>query len=201
MRLAAEAQARQLVVFTHDLVFFNDLCREAETIHVQVSAVALFANKVDAGKIDLGGVTWKGLPVKKRVAEIKKEFPAVQARHGDSDSDYEFKVKGLYGRLRDTYERVVGECIFNQVVTRGADRIETLRLRCVHLSDELAVRFHEGMTKANTFSHDNPAAETVKTPDPAEFEADLAHLEQLIADLDAEGKAAEARRLVMKPKK
>lgn len=201
MRLAAEAQTRQLVVFTHDLVFFNDLCREAESIDVPIRAVALFANKLDAGKVDPGGVTWKGLPVKKRLAAIKKEFPSVKALHGVSEADYEFKVKGLYGRLRDTYERVVEECIFNHVVTRGADRIETLRLRYVHLSDVLAVRFHEGMTKANTFSHDNPASETVETPEPPEFEADVTHLEQLIADLEAEAKDAENRRPVMNPKK
>jgi hypothetical protein len=35
----------------------------------------------------------------------------------------------------------------------------------VHLSDALAVRFHEGMSKANTYSHDNPAAATVAVPD------------------------------------
>lgn len=201
MRLAAEAQGRQVIVFTHDLVFFNDLCREAESLDVPVRPVALFANKVDAGRVDPTGVTWKGLPVKKRLGQIKTEFPPIKALHGASEADYEFKLKGLYGRLRDTYERFVEECIFSQVVTRGADRIETMRLRYVHLSDGLAVRFHEGMTKANTFSHDNPATETVKTPDPSEFEADLKHLEDLIADLDAESKDAESRRPAMKPKK
>ncbi|MGA0602961.1 AAA family ATPase [Caulobacter sp. KR2-114] len=201
MRLAAEAQGRQVVVFTHDLVFFNDLCREAEALDVAVVPVSLFANKVDAGKVDPAGVTWKGLPVKRRLNLIKSEFGPVKALHGVSAADYEFKVKGLYGRLRDTYERAVEECIFRDVVTRGADRVETLKLRYVHLSDGLAIRFHEGMTRANTYSHDNPAAETVETPEPDEFEKDLLHLEKLIADLDAESKDAEGRRPAMKPKK
>lgn len=201
MRLAAEAQGRQVVVFTHDLVFFNDLYREAEALGVAVAPVALFANKVDAGKVDPAGVTWKGLPVKKRLNLIKSELAPVKALYGVSAADYEFKVKGLYGRLRDTYERAVEECIFRGVVSRGADRVETLKLRSVHLSDALAIRFYEGMARANTYSHDNPAAETVETPGPDDFDEDLVYLEKLIADLDAESSDAEDRRPSMKLKK
>ncbi|BCH21690.1 hypothetical protein [Mesorhizobium sp. L-8-3] len=65
-------------------------------------------------------------------------------------------MKNLYGRLRDTYERVVEEVIFRNIVQRGTDVIQTQLLRYVRLSDALAVRFHEGMTRANTHSHDNP---------------------------------------------
>jgi hypothetical protein len=85
-------------------------------------------------------------------------------------------------------------------VRRGVDRIETQKLRMVHLSDVLAIRFHEGMTKANTHSHDNPAADTVPVPDPADFEKDIASIEKLVADLKAESAAAEAKRPSMKPK-
>lgn len=201
MRLAAEAQTRQVVVFTHDLVFFNDLCREAESLGVDVAPVALFATKADAGKVDPAGIIWKGEPVKSRVARIKKDFPAVKALHDTSPAEYEYALKGLYGRLRDTYERAVEECIFNGVISRGADRVETLRLRYVHLTDELAIRFHEGMTQANTFSHDNPAAETVKTPEPNQFEADVAHFEALVVELAKAAKEAEDRRPAMKPMK
>jgi len=71
----------------------------------------------------------------------------------------------------------------------------------VHLSDALAIRFHDGMTKANTHSHDNPASDTVSIPDPAAFESDLLYIEQLIADLKAESVSAESNRPSMKPKK
>lgn len=70
----------------------------------------------------------------------------------------------------------------------------------VHLSDTLAIRFHEGMTKANTHSHDNPASATVGVPDPTEFEKDLAFIDELITDLKAESATAESKRPTMKPK-
>ena len=90
---------------------------------------------------------------------------------------------------------------FCDVVRRGVDRIETQKLRMVHLSDALAIRFHDGMTKANTHSHDNPASDTVPVPDPTEFEADLAFIVQLISDLRAESASTEGNRPSMKPKK
>jgi ABC-type lipoprotein export system ATPase subunit len=200
-RLAAEAKARQVIVFTHDLIFFNELCREAGTSGVHVDTIALFADGVSAGKIDPAGVLWKGLNVDKRLQLIKAEAVPVKKLHGTSPAAYEYAMKGLYGRLRDTFERAVEEIIFYDIVQRYSDRIETLKLRYVHLSDELAIRFHEGMTKANMHSHDNPSAGTVQTPEPHEFDADIVAFEALIADLKAEQKKAEANRPTMKPSK
>jgi hypothetical protein len=102
--------------------------------------------------------------------------------------------------LRDTYERLVEEIIFCDVIRRGSDHIETQKLRFVHLSDPLAIRFHEGMTKANTHSHDNPESATVSTPDPKEFQVDLDFIQKLIDDLKAEHSASEAQRPSMKAK-
>lgn len=200
-RIAAEAQKRQVIVFTHDLIFFNDLCREADDLGVTTETIALFADGANAGKVDPAGVSWKGLGVTKRLARIRNDFAPLKKLHTSSPADYEFKVKHLYGRLRDSYERLVEEHIFCDVVRRGVDRIETQKLRMVHLSDALAIRFHDGMTKANTHSHDNPASDTVSIPDPAAFESDLAYIEQLITDLKAESVSAEGNRPSMKLKK
>ena len=200
-RIAAEAQKRQVVVFTHDLIFFNDLCREADELGVTTETIALFADANNAGKIDPAGVVWKGLNVSKRLGRIRNDFAPVKKLHATSPADYEVNIKNLYGRLRDTYERLVEEYIFCDVIRRGVDRIETQKLRLVHLSDGLAIHFHEGMTKANTHSHDNPAANTVQIPDPTEFDSDLAFIEKLITDLKAESAASEAKRPSMKFKK
>lgn len=104
-------------------------------------------------------------------------------------------------QVETCYERVVEEVIFRDIVRRGVDVVQTQLLRYVRLSDRLAIRFHEGMTRANTHSHDNPAADTVLVPAPHEFAAHIVELETLIADLKAESDAAEAARPQMKPKK
>ena len=95
-------------------------------------------------------------------------------------------------------DRAQEEVIFKDIVRRGTDVIQTQLLRYVTLSDALAIRFHEGMTRANTHSHDNPAADTVPVAKPEEFEADIAALEKLVEDMKAEGLAAESARPQMK---
>ena len=57
------------------------------------------------------------------------------------------------------------------------------------------------MTRANTYSHDNPASDTVGAPKPEEFKADIDALEKLVAELKAESQTAETARPQMKPKK
>lgn len=200
-RIAEEAKDRQVVVFTHDIIFFNELCRAADGVDIEPVTIALFSDKDAAGKIDAAGMVWKGLNVAKRIGTIKQSFAPLPKLHTTSPADYEYALKNLYGRLRDTYERVVEEIIFSEIVRRGVDVIQTQMLRYVTLPDDLAIRFHDGMTRANTHSHDNPAADTVPVPKPDEFTAHLTELEQLVADFKMAKADAEAARPQMKPKK
>lgn len=163
--------------------------------------IALFGDKDAAGKIDPAGMVWKGHNVAKRIGKINNDFAPLPKLLKTSPADYEYRVKHLYGRLRDTYERAVEEVIFKDIVRRGTDAIQTQLLRYITLSDSLAIRFHKGMTRANTFSYDNPAADTVSTPKPEEFEADIAALKELVEDLKADSLAAEAARPEMKTKR
>jgi hypothetical protein len=160
----------------------------------------LFSDGANTGKVDPSGISWMGSRVEKRLRQIKNEFVPLKNLHNTSPSEYEFKVKNLYGRLRDAYERLVEECIFHDIINRGVDRVETQKLRYVHLQDALAERFYEGMSKANTHSHDNPAAQTVKAPAPSDFELDMIFIENLIQDLKKEARETENRRPSMKKK-
>ena len=200
-RLAEEASHRQVVVFTHDIIFFNELCSAADDRGIEPVTIALFSDQDAAGKIDAAGMVWKGLSVNKRIGKIRKDFAPLQSLHKTSKADYEYQLKNLYGRLRDTYERAVEEIIFRDIVRRGSDVIQTQKLRYVVLSDELVERFHKGMTRANAYCHDNPAADTILVPTPDQFIADVNALEQLIEELNNESIAAEKRRKTMKPKR
>lgn len=42
-----------------------------------------------------------------------------------ASAEYEIAIKNRYGRLRDTYERLVERYIFCDVIRRGVDRIAT----------------------------------------------------------------------------
>jgi hypothetical protein len=200
-RLAEEACQRQAVVFTHDIIFFNELCRAADCVGIDPVTIALFSDKIAAGKINQAGMVWKGLNVAKRIGRIKNDFAPLAKLHATSPADYEYQIKNLYGRLRDSYERVAEEVIFRDIVRRGADVIQTQMLRYVTLPDDLAIRFYDGMSRANTHSHDNPAADTVLVPTPTEFVPHVAELEALIEDFKTASAKAEAARPQMKTNK
>lgn len=200
-RIAEEAKSRQVVVFTHDIIFFNELCQAADAVGIVPVTTALFSDGEAAGKVDPTGMAWKGLSVDKRIKYIRNQAASLPKLLSTSPSEYEVAVKNLYGRLRDTYERMVEEIIFSDIVRRGSDVVQTQMLRYVTLPDPLALRFHEGMTRANTHSHDNPASDTVPVPKPDDLTASLAELETLIADFKAAKTQAEAARPAMKPKK
>jgi ABC-type transport system involved in cytochrome c biogenesis ATPase subunit len=200
-RLAEEALARQVVVFTHDLVFFNELYKAADEVGIEPVTVALFSDGEAAGKVDGAGMVWKGLTVAKRIGQLQNDSAGLQKLYRISPSEYEVKIKNLYGRLRDTYERMVEEIIFRDIVRRGVDVIQTQLLRYVTLPDGLAIRFYEGMSRANTHSHDNPSSDTVPVPRPDDFKADVAKLEKLVEDFKTASVEAEAARPQMKQKK
>lgn len=69
---------RQVVVFTHDIIFFNELCQAADAVGIDPVTISLFSDKKAAGRIDPSGIGWKGVPVKKRLGRIKDAFAPFQ---------------------------------------------------------------------------------------------------------------------------
>jgi ABC-type lipoprotein export system ATPase subunit len=193
-RIVQAAEARQVIVFTHDLIFLNDLSARAEDAGVDISTCGIFRNDNGAGVLDPAGEPWKGKDVRKRVNLLRQEFLKVRKLHQTSPSEYERETKNIYSRLRDGWERTIEEVIFKGVVRRFSNEVRTRELRYVELSDEQADRIKEGMDKTSTHSHDNPAAGNVAVPVPDEVDADFAALEKLIGDIEAQQKIVEKRR-------
>ncbi len=193
-RIVQAAKTRQVIVFTHDLIFLNDLSAKAEDTGVEIGTCGIFRNDNGAGVLDPAGEPWKGKDVKKRVNLLRQEFLQVQKLHQTSPSEYERKTKDIYSRLRDTWERTVEEVIFKGVIRRFCNEVRTRELRYVELSDEQADRVKEGMDKTSTHSHDNPAAGNIRVPVPSEVEADFVALEKLISEIEAQQKVVEKRR-------
>ena len=196
-RLAEEASSRQVIVFTHDIVFFNELCSAAQQKDIEPVTRAIFANQNGTGIVDPEGEPWTGKNVQKRVNILKQEIPNLNKIHNDSPGKYEMGAQNWYSRLRRTYERAVEERLFHRVLTRYSNEIRTKELRFITLPDNLVIRFHEGMTKASAHSHDNPEAGTTPIPEPHELQADIDALESWLEDLLSAQKTAEKNRSIM----
>lgn len=187
------------MVFTHDLVFLNDICAAAAERQLDPLTKAIFSNANGSGIVDPIGEPWEGKAVAKRVSLLKYDLPDLKKIHNKSPSEYSMKARNWYCRLRDAYERAVEERIFHGIVQRFSNKIKTMELRFIALPDELAIGFHEGMSTANTYSHDNPSTGSDPIPGPEQLVADLQAFETLLAELKAAQKQAEIDRPSMKP--
>ena len=197
-QLIDESKGRQVIVFTHDLMFLEELGEASKRANVEPTVKRVFSTPEKAGLHDPMGSPWKGQNVKQRIAVLREMLKAISALETTSPGQYEIEVKGFYGRLRDAYERLVEEKLFHNVVTRFRSAIKTMELRYVTVPDDLAKRFHAAFSKASTHCHLNPPA-SAGPPGAAEIAADLDAFDQLAADIDAAQKAALNARAEMAP--
>lgn len=198
-RLAHEATQRQVIVFTHSLVFYHQLLGAAQAAGIEPKSSAIFRDHASTGLVDPAGAPWAGLPVTKRVGVLKDRLQRTRKLSQESPAEYQIEAKMLYGRLRDAWERLVEEKLFQGVVTRFGQGIETQKLRYVHVSDDLYRRVEAGMTKTSIYSHDNPAAGTAPIPAPDEIVADLEEILSTLKEIDRSNAEVEKRRKTASP--
>ncbi len=125
MRLAEESKNRQIIVFTHDLIFVNDLLDLTKTDN----CVTLGRSPKGVGAVT-PGLPWKGKGVKHRIDGLEKDARAAKLLYEADDEDgYNNSVVTLYDKLRATWERAVEEVVFFGVVQRHRDYIDTSNIR------------------------------------------------------------------------
>jgi energy-coupling factor transporter ATP-binding protein EcfA2 len=193
-RLAQEAQRRQVIIFTHSLVFLHHLVVAAEKLSVDLECKAVYRSGTRAGLRDPGGEPWQGKNLRRRLGVMDNLLAQVKRAEKEPPEQYGMAVRSFYGRLRDCWERLVEEKVFAGVLMRFDQDIKTQNLRYVNLTDELQRRIEAGMDRSSTYNHDNPASETDPMPAASEAEADLRELRDVLALVEATNKATAARR-------
>jgi hypothetical protein len=179
LRLVEEAENRQVIVLTHDLVFLHDLQTAAETHGVPVTHRRLRLTTTHVG-LPIAEPPWLGMKIPQRIELLQTELNALRATLLDGDLErYEDGAKDWYGLLRETWERAVEEILFVDAVTRYRHEVHTQKLVSskVWVLDEGDVReLDAGMTKASAWlrGHDQPMAVNQPVPEPDELAADLA---------------------------
>jgi|TARA_Y100001968_G_C19202564_1_gene640711 hypothetical protein len=96
--------------------------------------ILVFGDKDAVGKIDAAGIIWKGLNVAGRIGKLKNRIAPLSKLLKTSPAEYEYRVKDLYSRLRNTYERTVEEIIFKDFVRRTTDVIQIQLRRALFIS-------------------------------------------------------------------
>jgi energy-coupling factor transporter ATP-binding protein EcfA2 len=185
-RLVQEAKTRQVIVFTHDVVFLLLLKQFAEELAVeQFDQHVRFLSK-GAGVCE-EELPWVALPIKKKIGYLKNGWQAADklAREGHQDA-YEKDAKYLYGLLREAWERALEEVLLGGVVERYRPSIQTQQVaQIADITPEDCKTVETAMTKCSKWlpGHDQAAAARAPVPAPAELKADIDALDNWVATI------------------
>lgn len=191
LRLVQEAKTRQVVVFTHDIVFLL-LLRQ-------------FAEKDEVGQLDQhvrqlakgAGVCteelpWVAMRVGKKIGYLKNEWQSLDKLFRDGHQGaYEKDAKYLYGLLREAWERALEEVLLEGIVERFRPGVETKQIgKIADITADDCRAVDAAMTKCSRWlpGHDQAAAARAPVPEPVELQADLKALEDWVGAIRARRK-------------
>jgi energy-coupling factor transporter ATP-binding protein EcfA2 len=191
-RLIAETKRRQIVVFTHDLVFVNDLYEMANRADTDVRMVTLSRGPAGAG-IVADGLPWRASRIPDRIDKMEKAARNARDLYERNDEDsYRNAALPIYGDLRATWERALEDVVFGAVIHRYRDYIETRHLRKVTVLEEAdCATFETGFKKCCDLieAHDPSRGRDADVPPPNEVLRDIETLKTWAASLRDRQKA------------
>lgn len=160
-RLAQEAaKGRQVIVFTHNILFHYMLSTEARRCGVACHDEWMTSLGNDRfGIIDDAQKPWQMRPVTERLEEIDQTRHALEASGYDpSNKAFRDSVIELYTKMRETWERVIEEILFNKVIQRFRPEIltQSLRAACFDTEKDYPLIF-EGVKRTSHYSGHDPA--------------------------------------------
>ena len=186
-RLVVESRTRQVVVFTHDIVFLLALTDAAREIGVEVLHQRVRRDHVHAG-LTSPEIPWVAMPVNKRIGQLKKlaQDAGSTYRKGHQD-EYEVQASRIYGLLRESWERAVEEVLLGGTVERYRHSIETNRARkLLDISRDDLATLESGMSKCSMWlpGHDSAPGSNAPIPDPTELKRDIGSLETWVKEIN-----------------
>ncbi|WP_454890516.1 AAA family ATPase [Sphingopyxis chilensis] len=204
-RLTAEAaKGKQVIIFTHNLLFYNEVLHAAAALVPQVKVARRLISKSAAdgfGIVSEEDEPWTTRKVTKRIAELQ-----VRVKEMDSLSDYDTEIyrrqaKDFYTDLRETWERLVEELLLGKVVERYSADVRTQSLKNVIVEDSDYTTVFFAMKRVSERSgHDTPAGKQIGTPSPGDMKSDLDVIDAYRASVDKRRKkVAEEREALEKP--
>jgi hypothetical protein len=178
-RLVAEANERQVIVFTHDLLFLRILLTESEKQGVPCDHQYI-RRDIEAGLCS-ADLPWVAMNVKKRIGVLRNRWQAAnKAYTKDGAEAYETLAREMFGMLRESWERGVSEILLNDVVERYRPSIETKKVAPLHdITEADCKAVDEGMTECSRWirGHDEALADGTPFPPPAALKARIDDLE------------------------
>lgn len=183
-RLATESMQRQVFIFTHDVVFLQQLRDECDKLNVPPLFCSLEANGGFYGNVS-EGLPWAHKSYGERIDLLEKAQKRLEKMPwpADPSEDLAGVMIRQYSFLRATIERVAQDFVLGGTVQRFKDYIDVKKLKLVIGLQQVEVdeilrinqRCHDLVE-----AHDSSSAKHESPPTPDELKQDIADLRSLI---------------------
>ena len=195
-RMVREAKTQQVIVFTHDVVFLEQLRAECKRAAIEPTITSLDRVGASAGLVT-PGLPWAHKSFGERLDALEKAQKAFEKLPWPDEPSEEQagQITRQYSFLRATIERVVQDHFLNGTVQRFRDYIEVKRLAEVVGIQQTEVdelfrlnqRCHDVVE-----AHDPASAKDEPPPTPGELKQDIDDLRALVDTVNARRKAAKS---------
>lgn len=189
-RLAEEAKERQVIVFTHDLVFLNDIEDSAERLGVDFSSRHLTRYPDMVGIVN-DSLPWDGMKIMARIDALEKDARRLRNTRSEmSDEQYKLGARDLYSNMRASWERALEEVGLSHVVMRHRDEIKAGNGNIQKLSAldaETCDVWYGEYSKCCDYinAHDSSRGRNQEMPEPEEVIQDVEALTSWVRELKA----------------
>ncbi len=182
-RLVDEAKSRQVIVFTHDLLFLRLLIDEAERHAVPYQHQYVHQDGHQTG-IASSDLPWVAMGTKQRIGVLRNRWQAAdKLSRKATQEEYEKEARDIYGLLRETWEQAVGEILLNDVVGRYRPAVETQKVRDLHdITKEDCTAVDDAVTECSRWlrGHDQPPADGTPFPSAQDLKKRIDNLDDWV---------------------
>lgn len=167
-RLVAEAaKGKQVIVFTHNLLFYNEMLSLANEANIPTARREISKTTAEGfGLVTDESEPWSSRKVRDRINKVLRPKAEELAARTDTDGEiYRIAVKDFYTLLRETWERLVEEALLGKVVERYSSAVQTQSLRNVIVGDDDHKTVFVNMKRVSKYSgHDQAGADQLPLP-------------------------------------
>ena len=184
-RLVAEAKERQVIVFTHDLLFLRILLSECERQGIALQHQ--YVRREGEAGICSPDLPWVAMNVKARIGVLRNRWQAANKSFTTGGlTAYEPAGREIFGLLREAWERAVSEVLLNDVVERYRPSVETQRVAPLHdISEDDCSALEAEMTECSRWirGHDAALANGTPFPKPSELKERIDQLDGWVKEI------------------
>lgn len=192
-RLTQEASVRQVIIFTHDIVFTTAVMYVAQTTNIPLTPRCIQrTGNIPGSTTDT--IPWKAANVNQSLDALEKEVSQLAGIwKSQTAEEYAKAACFAYSNMRRVWEKAIEEIAFSQIVRRFDAHIrinpDIMKVTVLDIGDCKSLLAAHKKCCDITEAHDNIGPRNAPVPEPNEITKDLSTLKDWVANIKSKQKS------------